>query len=173
MAGNISNCHHQTRAIPGRAVTAARGPARLRGEDGFAGTVVGVLIGFIVLLAGTLLVAHAWGVVDTKSATTEAARAAARSYVEAPDSIAATSDATIAADLVLQGLGRDPARAGISVVSGSFSRCDRITIAVTYPAPVVSLPLVGRIGAAESVRSMHSELVDPYRSGLPGTASCG
>jgi hypothetical protein len=59
------------------------------------------------------------------------------------------------------------------MVSGQFARCSRVTISVTYPAPLVELPFVGRLGSGVSVRSEHSELVDPFRSGLPGTALCG
>jgi hypothetical protein len=37
---------------------------------------------------------------------------------------------------------------------------------------MVVLPWLGRVGTAESVHSVHSELVDPYRTGLAGTALC-
>jgi hypothetical protein len=145
---------------------------RLAAEDGFVGTLVGISLGLLVFVVGTLMIANAWGVVDTKSATTEAARAAARSAVEAPGAAAAAQDATAAADLALAGLGRSPGRARITTGLGSFDRCQRITVEVSYPAPLLALPLVGMLGSAEIVRSVHSELVDPYRSGLPGVALC-
>jgi hypothetical protein len=145
---------------------------RLRGDGGFAGTLAGVSLGFLVFLAGTLMIANAWGVVDTKSATTEAARAAARSYVQASDPAAAAEDATNAAASALSGFGRSPARARITLVSGTLSRCARVTFAVSYPAPLLVLPFVGSLGSAETVRSVNSQLVGPYVSGLPGAASC-
>ena len=150
-------------------------PARVggRGEDGFAGGFEGLLFGMLIFVFGTLLVAYAWGVVDTKTATGEAARQAVRTYVEAPDAGIAATEARRAADSALSGYGRDPSRARITVVSGTFSRCDRITISVSYPAPLLRLPGLGTLGRAQSVTSEHSELVDPYRSGLSGTASCG
>ena len=146
---------------------------RGRGDDGFAGGFEGLLFGLLLFVAGTLLIAYAWGVLDTKTATGEAARQAVRTYVEAPDAAAAASAADQAAAAALSGYGRDPGRATVALVSGQFARCDRITIAVTYPAPLLDLPFVGPVGRAQGVRSEHSELVDPFRSGLPGTATCG
>ena len=145
---------------------------RGRGDDGFAGGLEGLLFGILFFVVGTLLVGYAWGVVDTKAATEQAARQAVRTYVEAPDASVAAADAQQAADAALSGYGRNPSRAGMDLVSGSFARCVRITIAVTYPAPLVELPVLGRLGQGQHVRSQHSELVDPFRSGLGGSSGC-
>ena len=145
---------------------------RRREDDGFVGGFEGLAFGFLVFLAGTLLVSYAWAVVDTHSATTEAARQAARTYVEAPDQAQATADADRAAAEALSGYGRDPARARVTLAAGGFARCGRITVSVSYPAPLLDLPFVGLLGRGTVVRSSHSELVDPYRSGLAGVASC-
>jgi hypothetical protein len=142
------------------------------GEQGFVGGFEGLLFGFLIFVVGTLIVAHAWAVVDTKFAVVEAAKQAARTYVEAPSAALAGPEAQQAADQALAGYGRDPERASVSLESGAFGRCQRITIAVSYPAPVLELPVVGRVGTGRSVRADHSELVDPYRTGLPGTSSC-
>ncbi len=149
-----------------------RRPWCRRGDDGFVGGFEGLLFGLLLFVFGTLLVAYAWGIVDTKTATGDAARQAARTYVEAPDGATAAAEADGAAAAALAGYGRDPGRAKVALTSGRFARCDRITIAVTYPAPLFELPFVGPLGRGQSVRSEHSELVDPYRSGLPGSASC-
>jgi hypothetical protein len=146
---------------------------RVEIDAGFAGTVTSVLLGFLVLVVGSLVIAYAWGVADTKFATTEAARAAARTYVQASDQTSAWPDAVAAADRALSSLGRDPGAARVTLASGQFDRCGRISITVSYPAPLVAIPLVGRLGTSVTVRSTNSELVDPYRSGPPGTASCG
>ncbi len=143
-----------------------------RDEDGFAGGFAALLFGMLLFVIVTLLVANAWGVVTTKAAAVDAAREAARIYVEAPNGTAAALDARQAADAALAGYGRDPGLARVRLVSGSFGRCRRVTIAVSYPSPVVELPVVGRVGTGERVRAIHSELVDPYRSGLPGAAAC-
>lgn len=145
--------------------------ARGGDESGFAGGLAGLLFGVLIFLLGTLLVGYGWAVVQTKAAVVDAARQAARTYVEAPDALDAYQSARVAADASLAGRGRDPARASMQVSSGSFGRCARITITVTYPAPVLVLPLPGLLGGS-AVRAEHSELVDPFRSGLPGSAAC-
>ncbi len=144
-----------------------------QGDDGFAGGFEGLLFGLLIFVAGTLLVAYAWGVVDTKTATGEAARQAVRTYVEAPDASTAAQQADVAAAAALAGYGRDPRRATVAVAAAGFARCDRVTISVSYPAPLVDLPFIGEVGRAQSVSSRHSELMDPFRSGVPGIASCG
>jgi hypothetical protein len=141
-------------------------------DAGFAGGFAGLLFGLLLFVGGTLLAANAWGVVDTKNAAVEAARQAVRTYVQAPDSATAYSQAQLAADQALSGYGRNPSRAQIRVVSGGFARCERVTIEVSYPAPALVLPFVGRIGTGQAVRAEQSELVDAYRTGLAGTASC-
>jgi hypothetical protein len=144
-----------------------------RGEDGFAGGFEGLLFGLLLFVAGTLLIAFAWGVLDTKTATGEAARQAVRTYVEAPDASSAPKEAQSAADAALAGYGRNPSLAKVALVGGTFARCDRVTISVSYPAPLVELPFLGPLGRGLSVQSRHSELVDPFRSGLRGVAECG
>ncbi len=141
-------------------------------ESGFVGGFEALLFGFLLFVAGTLLIAHAWAIVDTKAAATEAARQAARTYVEAPSAALALTSAQAAADAALTGYGRDPGQAVVQFASGSFGRCQRVTISVSYPAPLLVLPFVGRVGTGGDVRAQNSELVDPYRTGLPGTATC-
>ena len=141
-------------------------------ESGFVGGFEALLFGFLLFVAGTLLIAHAWAVVDTKAAASEAARQAARTYVEAPSAALALTSAQAAAAAALTGYGRDPAQAVVELKSGSFGRCQRVTISVSYPAPLLVLPFVGRVGTGGAVRAQNSELVDPYRTGLPGTATC-
>jgi hypothetical protein len=142
-------------------------------EAGFVGGLEAIVFGLLIFVTGTLIAASAWAVVDTKFATVAAAREAARSYVEAPIAERAGTDALGAARAALAGYGRLPGPATVRLVGGDFGRCHRVTIEVSYPAPLVSVPFVGRLGRGETVRSRHSELVDPYRSGLPGAAACG
>lgn len=143
-------------------------------ESGFVGGFAGLLFGLAIFVIGTLLAAYAWSVVETKAATSAAAREAARSYVQAPDSAIGMDAARQAALAALSGRVANPDRASVSLTSGVFGRCQRITIAVTYPVPALQLPLVKTIGplGGQLVRAEHSELVDPYRNGLPGTAAC-
>lgn len=147
-------------------------PRREHGDEGFVGGFAGLLFGLLLFVAGTLLAAYAWGTVDTKTAAVEAARQAARTYVESPDSNTAAAQAEAAADAALSGYGRNPSRARVMISSGAFVRCARVTVTVSYPAPLLDLPFVGRIGTGHSVQAQHSELIDPYRSGLAGVATC-
>jgi hypothetical protein len=141
-------------------------------DAGFAGGFEGLLFGLLLFVVGTLFVANAWAVVDTKFAADAAARQAVRTYVEAPDAAAAADEATAAADASLEGYGRLPARARVALVSGGWARCARVTIEVSYPSPLLVLPWIGSVGSGEAVTARHSELVDPFRTGLPGTSSC-
>ena len=143
--------------------------------------------GLLVFVVGALLVANAWAVVDAKLAVDAAARQATRTYVEAEvdgggvdgrDPERRAVDAGLAA---LASHGRDPgaARVGLSDLQGiwgqtGFSRCARATFTATYEVPALTLPWIGGFGAGIDVTSSHSELVDPYRSGVPGSAeACG
>jgi hypothetical protein len=159
---------------PGRAPGATDASRRWRasGEDGFVGGFEGLLFGMLLFVAGTLLIGYAWAIVDTKSAAEDAAGQAARTYVQASSAALAATSAQQAADASLAGYGRDPSRASVTLVAGSFARCQRITISVSYPAPLLLLPFIGRVGSGTTVRAEQSELVDPYRSGLPGAAAC-
>lgn len=141
-------------------------------EAGFVGGAEGLLFGLLLFVAGTLLVGNAWGVVDAKLAADDASRQAARTYVEAADAGTASAGATAAAEEALSAWGRDPGRATVAVGGAPFGRCSRVTVTVTYRAPLVQLPLLGSPGSAEVVRASHSELVDPYRSGLGGVPAC-
>ncbi len=132
-----------------------------------------MIFGLLLFAIGTLIVASAWGVVDTKMAVTTAAEDAARTYVEAPNPTSAATQAQAAADQVLTGFGRSPSRATMTVTGGSFDRCQRITIEIRYPSPVLDLPFVGPVGSGLAVTAEHSELIDPYRSGLAGSSLCG
>lgn len=146
---------------------------RTADEAGFAGGAEALIFGLLLFVVGTLLVANAWNVVDTKTAAVAAAREAARSYVEATNANDAQNAAQAAARQALAGYRRDPTPARLTVTGGAFGRCQRITVQVVYPVPFVVLPFVGHLGSAGTVKAAHSELVDPYRSGLPGSSSCG
>lgn len=131
------------------------------------------MFGLLLFVVGTLLVGNAWAVVDTKLALDAASREATRSYVEATDAVSAAEQARRAATATLEGYGRDPALGRVTIGGAPFGRCVRVTIAVSYQAPLVQLPIIGVAGRAEQVTAQHSELVDPYRSGLPGVSVCG
>lgn len=150
------------------------------------GGVEALPFGILVFVVGALLVANAWAVVDAKLAVDAAARQATRRYVEArvssTEGASGAEQAAVDAGLAaLDAHGRDPAQAtvGLSGLQGAggqqgFTRCARATFTATYRVPALTVPWVGGFGDGIEVTSSHSELVDPYRSGVPGSAeACG
>lgn len=146
---------------------------RCRGERGFAGGAEVLPFGVLTFVVGTLVVANAWAVVDAKLVVADAAREAARSYVESPDPATADDRAREAARRTVEGLGRDPDRLTITIEGDGLARCNRVVVHVRYPVPAVRVPWVGGMGDPIVVHGRHSELVDPYRDGLPAGAGCG
>lgn len=143
---------------------------RLRNEDGVVGGVEVLPFGVLVFVVGTLIVLYAWAVVDAKLAVAAAAREGARAYVETPAGADPRTAAAAAVQRSLAAVGRT-ARTPQVTITGSFERCSRVTVSVGYGVPALRLPWMGDIGAT-TARSTASEIVDPLRSGLGGTASC-
>lgn len=145
---------------------------RCAGDRGQVGGIEALPFGLLIFVLGSLLITNAWAVVDAKFATDAAARQAARTFVEGNDQVLAFEAALAAGRAVIEGHGRDPSRAVIAPV-GTFEleRCERATFEAVYDVPALSIPLIGGFGAAPfTVRSTHSEVVDPFRSGLDGEA---
>ncbi|MDP8993354.1 MAG: hypothetical protein M3N31_09950, partial [Actinomycetota bacterium] len=101
------------------------------------------------------------------------AREAARGYVEAASASEAAASARRAAEEAIAGHGRQVGRMEMDRVGGAFARCARVTLEVRYRVPLVAVPVLGRDSSGLTVASRHSEVVDPYRSGLEGEAACG
>ena len=148
-------------------------------ERGAVGGIEVLPFAFLVFVAGTLLLANAWAVVEGKVAASAAAREAARAYVESPGPAdAALDEAAAAARAAIEGHGRDPGRMRLeSVEPLSFSRCARATFEVRYSVATVNVPWIGAFGSGlVTTTARHSEVVDPYRSGVPldaGTEGAG
>ena len=139
-------------------------------ETGAVGGIEVLPFGFLVFVAGTLLLANAWGAIEGKGAASAAAREAARAYVESPGPAdVALAEAQAAAAAAIEGHGRDPARMALRPVGPlSFERCARVTFEVTYDVATVDVPWIGAFGDGfVSTSARHSEVVDPYRSGVP------
>ena len=126
--------------------------------------------GFLVFVAGTLLLVNAWAVVDGKLAASAAAREAARVYAESPGpACAALAEARRAAEDTIAGHGRDPTRMELDWERPlRFERCVPATFVVRYRVPTISVPWIGAFGGGFiETSASHGELVDPYRSGVP------
>jgi hypothetical protein len=148
---------------------------RLRGDAGVIGGTEVLPFGVLIFVVGSLLAANAWAVVDAKLASTSAAREAARVYVEAPNQSAGSAQAATVARETVRNHGRNPDRLRLQIdhVGGrAWGRCTRVVVTVTYPVPALSLPWIGGYGNGFAVRASHSEIVDPFRAGLPGVAAC-
>lgn len=148
---------------------------RWRGRMDDRGQMAGIEalpFGFLIFVAGALLLANAWAVVDAKLAATTAAREAARAYVEASDDLDAELAAIDAGRSALSGHGRDPDQLTLSLHGDGFRRCVPVTVEASVSVPSITLPFIGGFGRTFEVRAQHREIVDPYRSGLDGHAQC-
>jgi hypothetical protein len=150
------------------------GPARLHGDQGQVGGIEVLPFGLLIFVIGTLVVTNAWAVVDATVAADAAARQADRTYVEAPDAATGAARAQSVADDTLAGYGRRPdlARVSVDLHGQPFARCVPATVEVEFPVPALTLPFVGGLGQAFTVHAHHTERIDPFRSGVPGTATC-
>lgn len=144
---------------------------RVRGDGGQVAGIEAVPFGLLVLTVGILVVAHTWAVVDAKFVTTAAAREATRAYVEAPSSDLAVVRATEAALDVVERSGRDPRTLRLTGGASRFGRCAPTRHEAVLEVVAVAVPWRDDRPSV-SVRADHTEVVDPYRSGLPGLASC-
>lgn len=122
----------------------------------------------LVFVIGTLVFAQAWVVLDAKLATNSAAREATRTFVEQP---AGTPNGQAIGAALSAGhraaTGHETSRAtAVTLVSGGrLERCARVTFEATQTIAMLTLPFVGGAGSM-TVRSTHTEIVDPYRDGL-------
>ncbi len=141
-------------------------------ERGTGGSEV-LALGFLVLFSGTLIVMSAWGVIDAKMAALAASREGARSAVESPqtsEGASPTKRARKAAEQSWIGQGRSIDNLTFSL-SGSLGRCEQITAITETEIKPIRMPWLGSWGTLKVV-ARHSEIVDPYRSGLDGEANC-
>jgi len=159
-----------------------RWDGRRGGDGGQVGGIEAIPFGLLVFVVGTLLVANAWAVIDAKLAVDAAARQATRHFVEADvpsadDFGGAESEARRAGYEALAAHGRERSRSTVELTGlmspdgqAGFTRCARATFTASYEVPVLSLPWIGGFGSGLDVTSTHTELIDPYRDGVPGSA---
>lgn len=141
-----------------------------RGEAGQLGGLEALVFGVLVFVFGTLVIANAWGVLDAKAAVSAAAANAVRAFVQ-EDPHDPEDAARSAAIETISDSGRNPSRMELTL-TGARARCGTVVAVVRYQIPLVSVPLLGGFGHAFTVSATHTELADPYRSGLAGEATC-
>ncbi len=148
---------------------------RLHGEQGQVGGIEVIPFGILTFVIAMLVIANVWGAVDADLATTSAAREAVRAFVEAPDEQSAQMLAESAAQQAFQGQGRSAGATSISIAytgDRGWSRCSRVTITVRHPVHAIRVPVIGGFGHGFDAVASQSEVIDPFRSGLPGDAQC-
>jgi hypothetical protein len=151
-------------SLKGRAHIQTRSK-RDRTEAGFGGVEV-LPIGLLVMTIVTFVVLGAWRVIDAKVATGSAATEAARTLVETFD----TRQAARAGQAAWVGHGNTESLIAVTF-EGAVTRCGRITAIATTTVEPLRVPLV-KSWTSITVTSRHSALVDAYRNGNSGEASC-
>lgn len=151
----------------------ARAQPVRRHEFGQAGAEI-LAFGFVLLLGLVLMIANVWAVIDAKSTVTAAAREGARAMVES-NAEHGVGDARRAVAAVVTGANRR--LDSVTFVAepsgpGGYERCVRVRVRVSARVPSIALPHIGGLRHPFTVSSTHSELVDPFRSGLDGVGVC-
>ena len=140
-----------------------------RGDSGQVGGIEALPFGLMIFLVGVLIIINVWAVVDAKLAVSSAAKESVRAFVEAPSANAAAAQAQSAATEAIVAFGRNSAHMTLTPVGPLvFQRCARVTFQVAYTVPLISIPFIGGFGSGVTVTSTHSEIVDPFRDGVPG-----
>ena len=148
---------------------------RFAGDTGQVGGIEGVTFGVLIFVLGILAVANVWGVIDAKAAASAAAREGARAIVETrqPNRDAALDEARAVVDETLRGYGRSLGTRGRFVPETvDFRRCGRVTVRVEYDVPLLAIPIIGGHGNGFTAVGRHSEIVDPFRSGIADRSAC-
>ncbi len=148
-------------------------PIQTRSERGVVGGIEVLPFGVLIFVAGALLLANLWAVVDAKLTVEAAAREAGRAYAEAPNATIAEADADVAARDAAVGAGRNPARLKLRNNNPTFARCEVVEYVASYRLPALTIPFLGEVGKGTTVTGRHREVIDPFGAGLQGTGNCG
>jgi hypothetical protein len=140
-------------------------------ESGQVAGIEAIPFGLLTFVVGALIVANAWAVIDAKIAVSAAAREATRAYAEAPADADPLALADAAAREAIQGAGRDPGQLVLTPVAATFARCEPVTFEASYRIPAIRVPWLGGFGSGFTATARHTEIVDPYRTGLPETVN--
>ena len=140
-----------------------------RDESGQVAGIEAIPFGLLTFVVGALFVANAWAVIDAKMAVSAAAREATRAFVEAPVDGDALSLADAAARSAIAGAGRDPGQLVLTLLDGTFARCETVRFQASYRLPAIHVPWIGGFGSGFTASARYAEVVDPYRTGVPRT----
>ncbi len=166
---NVQRCQSKFRPSKKKCRTLHGAMVNERGQAGAEAVAVGLLFGVIIIL----LFANVWLVIDTKLRVDDAAREGVRAVVEASPNNMTRSTAESAGSQALADVSRlvGDSRFQLIMPNGS-RRCSRATVVVDATVKSINLPLIGRWAPDFHIRGTHSEVVDPYRTGLRGEPIC-
>ena len=166
-------------------------------EDGFTAGAEALAFGVLVFVVGSIVMLNGWAVLDAHLAANAAAREATRAIVDggavSRAGMVGTDgdrvDAGQAHDVAvatMAGHGKDPALLPdpdefvVTLADDPWTssvdtpqRCARVTVEVRYPVQGIRLPFLGGWQTPITVEGQHTEIIDPFRSGLAGRADCG
>ena len=144
-------------------------------DRGQVGGIEVLPFGLLVFVIGTLLVANAWAVVDAEARRHQRSTRSSAQLRRSRRQTHAVEAAEAAARSAITGHGRRAGRTEVEIThahGGAYARCTRATVTVHHRVPALSLPFLGGYGDGFDVAASQSEIIDPYRSGLPGQARC-
>jgi hypothetical protein len=149
--------------------------SRWSAEAGLAAGAEALVLGMLVFVVGTLVAVTTWAAIDTRFATAAAAREGARAAATTPPGEGPLAAAEAAVVAALEGHGLDPGRAELELhgpVGASLERCQEVSVTVTYRLDAVRIPVIDVTALGFDVNGRHTEVVDPFRSGLAVGGSC-
>ncbi len=143
-------------------------------ENGAIGGAEGLVFGVLIFVVGTLILLNAWAVVDAQLAANAAARESARAVTEARTLRDIERTAQLSANESLRSTWPRARNTTVTLRQDGASRgrCEMVHVIVSFDVPTISVPLINAAGGSRRVRSHHEEIIDPYRSGLPGSPVC-
>lgn len=143
-----------------------RRPRHRRRAPGERGAVAGaeaLALGMVVLLGGSLLLVHAWAILDTHMALDAAAREYLRAYTQADSPAAAEREARRALGDVLADREELAARVSVRPPDPStFGPCSPARVELSASVPALELPYLGAV-QDRTVTVRHVELIDAHR----------
>lgn len=161
-------------------------------EDGLTAGAEALVFGVLVFVIGSIIALNGWAVLDANFAVSAAAREATRTIVESGaasrvEAVGGLPDGRVlgpvhdVAAAAMVGHGKDPAGLDVRLLDDPWpvgggpapARCARVTVQVSYAVPGISLPIVGGWRTPIRAVGQHTEVIDPFRSGLTGSADCG
>lgn len=132
-------------------------------QGGFVAGTESLAFGVLILVAGAILIVNAWSMVDSRLTLDAAAREYLRSYTEASDPLAATTQGRSALLRVID--GRAALVEGLSMQEpdpASFGPCAPALLELSVDVPSIRMPFVGDFGSHQ-VNVRHVELINAHK----------